>query len=521
MRAESAPRYPLVAGFTFARLLTPFLLLGALLAAQQATATTYHHRTPEEMALAADRIFVGTVDAVRLDDSAETPWTEVSFRVDEWLVEAGQLVNREDPEGDLPAVTSLRFLGGATADGQRMTVSGLPQFRPGQRTLVFAYDAPGLASPIVGVRQGVWTLSVRGAQGEDGTYLTVPSEGRLATGPEGAGLEELLTSLAALLDGRTLPVADDQPEAPETQPETEPDQATEPETQPETEAEAEQETEPDQATDPDLVTEPGAETEVEAGQESESEPETEPEAETEPGPAEEGEGPLDDPLDHQADQLDDPPADHLSEAQPVVVHYRVDESGGPLLLSDAVADAAAAWQAAAPGSVTFVATEGEPAGEGPATPSAVHSIGYGAAELFGPDALSFTLVRSGSSAVQVLVSPTAGADLGAALLHELGVLIGLPEEGEGVMRSALTPGATSPAPVDVSALRDLRTFRPEDINRDGVVDFYDLAELAAAFGDRGVNLAADLNGDGEVNDADLQILRDAYRFLPPSETPPD
>ena len=121
----------------------------------------------------------------------------------------------------------------------------------------------------------------------------------------------------------------------------------------------------------------------------------------------------------------------------------------------------------------------------------------------------------------MLVSPTAGSLLDAVLLHDLGVLIGLPEGGQGVMASTVMPGATAPAPADVEALRALQVFRPEDINRDGVIDFYDLAALAEAFGTRGVNLAADLNGDGVVDQADLETLRRAYQFLPPAEGPPD
>lgn len=89
------------------------------------------------------------------------------------------------------------------------------------------------------------------------------------------------------------------------------------------------------------------------------------------------------------------------------------------------------------------------------------------------------------------------------------------------MASAVPAGVAAPTPVDVEALRQLRVFAPEDINRDGVVDFYDLAELAQAYGSRGVNLAADLNGDGVVDDADLEALRRAYRFSPPAERPPD
>ena len=51
------------------------VILASLLLLQTAMATTYYERSPEEMALAADMIFVGTVDSLRQAGTAETPWT--------------------------------------------------------------------------------------------------------------------------------------------------------------------------------------------------------------------------------------------------------------------------------------------------------------------------------------------------------------------------------------------------------------------------------------------------------------
>lgn len=502
-------------------------LLFLLLALPSSLATTYHERSPEEMVLAADMIFVGTVETLRDSGTAALPWTEVSFRVEEWLASEGSPVDRADPADDLPDTVSLRFLGGAVGGGARLTVSGLPQFRQGQRVLLLAYEDEGLASPIVGVRQGLFTLDVRGARDEAGSYLAVPSEGRLQRSPTGAGLEEVLTAISDLLEDGNLPPAlepasgeDEGPASPEepadnqsgetddAETDTQPEPPAEPETEPEPPAEPEPEPETETEPDPDPTTDGDVPAEDHGQPDPEDEPEEPPTADSEPSDSE--------PSTDEA-QTPGTASDTL-----ITVRYQVDESGGPLLLSTAVERAADAWENAAPEAVQFLGpgdvAETEPEADSSTAP---HQIGFGDPSLFGRDALSFTLVRSGSAATEVLVSPTAGSLLDAVLLHDLGVLIGLPEGGQGVMASTVMPGATAPAPADVEALRALQVFRPEDINRDGVIDFYDLAALAEAFGTRGVNLAADLNGDGVVDQADLETLRRAYQFLPPAEGPPD
>ncbi len=446
------------------------------------------------MALAADMIFVGTVDSLRQSGTAETPWTTVTFAVEEWLALEGQAIDREDPPDDPPLTVELDFLGGGG-----LTVSGLPQFRERDRLLLFAYDDAGLASPIVGVSQGVWTLDARGAQDAAGAYLRVPAPGRLLTDSVGSGVEELLVAISELLADGTLP-GPLEPERSEESPEEAADGAAD-EAAEEAAEDAAEETAEDAAEDP---TEP-------------AEPVDDPEAAQDPEGAPD---PADDPAPGEA------PPQQVQGTTPTLVPYSVDESGGPLLLSSTVESAAQAWSAAAPESVRFERTDGSGA-EGAATEegaeatAAVHRIAYGDVELFGPDALSFTLLRPGAAATEVLVSPTSGEMLTPVLLHELGVLAGLPEGGQGVMASAVPPGVTAPTPVDVTALRESQVFTAEDINRDGVVDFYDLAELAQAFGGRGVNLAADLNGDGVVDEADLEALRSVYQFSPPAERAPD
>lgn len=475
-----------------------------------ALATTYLERTPEELVLAADHVFVASVEGVEPDLSGSFPFTAVTFGVEEWLAYAGRGTPANDPETEAPSSVTLTFLGGASQDGSRLIVGGVPQFQRGQRVLVLAYDAPGLASPVVGVRQGVFTLDLRGARAPDGSYLSVPAAGRLTTAASGAGVEEVLEAIRSLIDEgppqEALPVADEaQPPTREPELEPAPEEAPEPEPEPEPAPELQPEPEPD------------------------PEPESEPEQESEPAPEPEPEQTTDPSTEPAAPQPTSPTR---------TVRYRVDDSGGPLFLSDAVARAAAAWQDAMGGTVELVSVGETTDGAGSeddsaeaasaeaasrdaaSTEAAPHLIRYGDAALFGPDGRTFTLVRPGTGVIEVLVNPAIGAQLDVALLHDLGVLLGLPDTGAGLDPAGSATTTLAPSANDVTALSELLAFRAEDINRDGVVDFYDLAALGAAFGNRGVNLAADLNGDGVVDQADLELLRGAYEFLPPADSAP-
>lgn len=189
--------------------------------------------------------------------------------------------------------------------------------------------------------------------------------------------------------------------------------------------------------------------------------------------------------------------------------YTVDSAGGPLTLSEETEAAFAAWLDAGAPSVPE-----EEAGSST-------EFAWGDEDLFGPDTFSLTVQRSGSGPepdLQILLNAEEPDLLRAALLHEAGLVLGLTPAAEGALNPALT--AAAPATVseaDVEQLLSRAGAITGDLNADGSVDFADLLELAAAFGDRGFNLPADLDGDGEVTAEDARIMREHYEFRTPEE----
>lgn len=189
----------------------------------------------------------------------------------------------------------------------------------------------------------------------------------------------------------------------------------------------------------------------------------------------------------------------------------VDAGGGPATLSDDLKAAIAAWAKAAPDLAKLTID-----------PGAASSVGYAAPARLGPDTLSLDLRVPGRTGVEVHLASGAPAQHPMVLLHEVGVLLGLPEGGSGVMAFAV-PAAdepTAPTASDLQTLQAQRSYAREDLNRDGTVDFYDLVLFGQAFGAQGVNLPADFNGDGRVDRQDLTMLEKAYTFEPPSKTAP-
>lgn len=196
---------------------------------------------------------------------------------------------------------------------------------------------------------------------------------------------------------------------------------------------------------------------------------------------------------------------------PPQLRVAVDASGGPSTLADDVAAAIQAWSEAAPELVSV-----EIAADAPST------VTYAPPALLGPDTLSLDRRVPGQPGVRIELSAKAPGEHPTVLLHEIGVLLGLPEGGAGVMALGVpaTGAPTAPEASDVAALRAHLTYAPEDLDRNGTVDFHDLVLFGQAFGRVGVNLPADFNGDGKVDAADLALLEKAYTFTPPSASSP-
>ena len=187
----------------------------------------------------------------------------------------------------------------------------------------------------------------------------------------------------------------------------------------------------------------------------------------------------------------------LSSASASAWELRIDDSGGPGDLAARVDTAVAAWSAVG---IDVDAVE------------RTVLVRYASADLLGPDALSL-VVTGGPPGVdlEVLLRSDAGDRLDDALVVALGIALG-GTPGVGILDPRLAPDEVRrPSDDDAAAVAPARRL-PGDITGDGRVGFEDLLALAEAWGRRGVNLPADLDRDGVVDDADLELLREGYRF---------
>ena len=176
---------------------------------------------------------------------------------------------------------------------------------------------------------------------------------------------------------------------------------------------------------------------------------------------------------------------------------RIDDSAGPGDLAARVDAAVAAWSAVG---IDVEAVE------------RTVLVRYASAELLGPDALSL-VVTGGPPGVdlELLVRSDAGERLDDALVVALGIALG-GAPGAGILDPRLAPDEVR-RPTEDDAVAVAPALRlPGDVTGDGRVGFEDLLALAEAWGRRGVNLPADLDRDGVVDDADLALLRERYRF---------
>lgn len=462
------------------------------------SATTYRLLAPGEIVARADLVFTGrVVDVVaefREDKAYPGVYTTVTFDVDELFRgfglgepespddDAADGSQDESPEDDVDLDLielqnerlELDFLGGTAPGDERLIVAGSPTWRTGETVLVAAHLEPDLASPLVGFRQGLWRLVDDAYVDADGLGLGLDPSGRLARTDLPGAPAEVLAAVRAVISGELPP----EPASEETA---------------EDSAEETSEAQPEEVPE-----EPAAEPDG---------PEAPPAEPAEPGtPADEPEQP-EEPDTPEAEpeepQPDEPGAATEGPVEPIAVSYRVDDSGGPLLLSDAVTAAVTEWRSLAGDAVLLSADSG-----------ASNALAYGPAALFPPDTLSLTLVDE-TGAVTALLSPAAGDLLGRALHHELGLILGLPSGGTGVMAMAVDDGAAVPSGDDLQALLAVNRYLPADLSQDGTVDFDDLLLFAINHGRSGLNLPGDLDRDGDVDDDDLEILRQDYRLTPP------
>ena len=128
------------------RRLIPLTLVCTVLFAAGVGATTVIPPTFDELVSRAKLIFSGEVMNLQSaweprPNGGRAIVTFITFRVDDvW-------------KGSVGAVTQLKFLGG-TVDGMTIEVSDMPEFRLGQRDVLFVGDTVRVVSPLVGFMHG-------------------------------------------------------------------------------------------------------------------------------------------------------------------------------------------------------------------------------------------------------------------------------------------------------------------------------------------------------------------------------
>lgn len=140
------------------RIVCAVALAGAA-AVLPARATTVVAKSFRTIAVEADRVFAAVVSDVHSYRRGEDGpiWTAVRFGDVRWIA------------GGSGAETELEFAGGSIGDRAEV-VGGMPQFKVGQRVLLFVHDAPS-ASPVVGFHQGCFAL-------RDGEDVVITSDYR-------------------------------------------------------------------------------------------------------------------------------------------------------------------------------------------------------------------------------------------------------------------------------------------------------------------------------------------------------
>ena len=166
------------------RQLLPLSLCGTLLMASAASSTTVIPPTFASLVADANTIFVGEAIDVRSEWIAtrrgRAITTRVVFRVEDvWKGAAG-------------AVTQLEFLGGSVGD-VTMDVAGMPQFREGQRSVLFVSGEVKSVSPLVGFYHG----RMRVERDLNGVDRVRTYDGRALGSPNDVGAGKANNTLAA------------------------------------------------------------------------------------------------------------------------------------------------------------------------------------------------------------------------------------------------------------------------------------------------------------------------------------
>lgn len=150
------------------------------LLATDALASTHPRRSVAAMLESSHLVFDGTVvsiehrasDIVVPGDRA-LPHTFVTFRID-------ALVKGSSQDG---STITLRFLGGPDGTGRHLTVAGVPQFRVGDRDVLFVNPNDDKLCPIVDWEHGRLRIVRGDAFTALGGELWITPEGSLVHGP--------------------------------------------------------------------------------------------------------------------------------------------------------------------------------------------------------------------------------------------------------------------------------------------------------------------------------------------------
>lgn len=141
------------------RFASAVLLLCVALAAPVA-ASTFIHMTPRQMLAESIAVVDGEVLSVNSfwDEAGMIIVTEAMVQVHEAVI------------GDAPTVVALRTFGG-TVGGYTIEAHGFPEFRVGERMLLFVGTEDEGVSRVVGYRQGMYRVG----HDRNGTEVAIPT----------------------------------------------------------------------------------------------------------------------------------------------------------------------------------------------------------------------------------------------------------------------------------------------------------------------------------------------------------